>query len=648
MRQKALIVHLNTLPGVAPLVGGYLKAYAEAQSDVRNHWDVELYSAHIRTPASQILQHLVDRAPRVIGFSVYTWNVALMQRLLPALRGLLPPDTQYLLGGVEVMHCGQRYVEATWDNVAVCNGEGEETFSEYLMHLEEKHRGLETVRGLSFYRDGEWLTTEARPRIADLDQIPSPWLSGAIDFDGVEVVPFETNRGCPFACEFCFWGGAIGQKLHRLGYDRIKDEIDYVTSHPIKTLWLIDANFGILPRDVEIAEHIVAMKKARRSPHQVIFSSSKNTIDRVEEVSRILSQGGLLTSQPISLQSMDERALRLAKRDNIKTEVYLRLQRRLNEWGVPSYVELIWPLPGETLDSFKRGIEHLCTSGAQAFSVYPHLWLNNVGFRARTAELGVVTLKEDDAASGAEMVIQTNEVSYNEYTDGLLFSTGLYLLHDCRGLYLTMQLLHALGLRGVRDVLDDFVTWMKTASRNHIVDLWRDGEEHFEQTYKYPWRGAMAIDVLHRHRQDFDVLLESFTSDLLDRVTGVHGNHADLVRAAVEFDLLARPYVYVQTPMKLGVALKQLRISEQRRGIFTIESPFDFAAIVGAVKNNGEINARLLEKGKFEITIDHRPGQVLLPSTRSEEHLYWHLARLLAGGIRHAATKTTEPARSEV
>jgi hypothetical protein len=66
--------------------------------------------------------------------------------------------------------------------------------------------------------------------------------------------------------------------------------------------------------------------------------------------------------------------------------------------------------------------------------------------------------------------------------------------------------------------------------------------------------------------------------------------------------------------------------------------------MLGAVKNDGEIRARVLEKGRFDITIDHRPGQVLLPSTRSEEDLYWHLARLIAGGIRHAATKTAEPA----
>ena len=419
MRQKATLVHLNSLPAVAPLVGGYLKAYAEADSDIRHNWDIELYTAHVRTPASQIIRHLVNRAPRVIGFSVYTWNVALVQRLLPALRGLLPPRTEYLLGGVEVMHCGQRYVDATWNNVAVCNGEGEQTFAEYLRQIEDDSRALETVNGLSFHRDGEWITTGSRPRITDLDQIPSPWLSGAIDLEGIDVVLFETNRGCPFACEFCFWGGAVGQKLHRIGSARIKEEISYITRHPIDTLWLIDANFGILPRDIEIAEYVVIAKKRHHSPKQVVFSSSKNTIDRVEQVSRILSQGGLLTSQPISLQSLNETALRLAKRDNIKTDVYLRLQRRLNEWGVSSFVELIWPLPGETLDSFKQGIEDLCTSGAQAFSVYPHLLLNNVGFRPRSAELGVITLKDDDPASGAEMVIQTNEVSHHQVHRGV-------------------------------------------------------------------------------------------------------------------------------------------------------------------------------------------------------------------------------------
>src|SRR4030095_7003269 len=152
MQRTAALVHLNALPSVTPLVGGYLKAYAQTDPDIRRDWNIELYSAHVRSPASHIITHLVERAPDVVGFSVYTWNVGLVQRVLRALRGLLPESTQYLLGGVEVMHCGDRYVEPSWENVAVCNGEGELTFAEYLQHFQGKRSALERVKGLSFYR----------------------------------------------------------------------------------------------------------------------------------------------------------------------------------------------------------------------------------------------------------------------------------------------------------------------------------------------------------------------------------------------------------------------------------------------------------------------------------------------------------------
>ena len=44
-------------------------------------------------------------------------------------------------------------------------------------------------------------------RIKDLDEIPSPYLTGILDkfFDG-NLTPFlETNRGCPFTCSLSYW-----------------------------------------------------------------------------------------------------------------------------------------------------------------------------------------------------------------------------------------------------------------------------------------------------------------------------------------------------------------------------------------------------------------------------------------------------------
>jgi hypothetical protein len=623
MRRKATLVHLDALPSVTPLVGGYLKACAEADPDIRAGWSIEIYANYFRTPASALLRHLVDAAPQVVGFSTYTWNAGIVRRVLPALRGLLRGGTQFLLGGVEVMHCGQQYVAAGWEDVAVCNGEGEHTFADFLRHYAEKRPPLEQVKGLSFYRDGEWITTEARPRIQDLDQLPSPWLTGAMNLAGIETALFETNRGCPFACEFCYWGGAIGQKIHRVGADRVKDELDYIVRQRIKALAVVDANFGILPRDREIAEHIAKLKRDHHRPTRIIFNSAKNNSERVEEVSRIFAREDLLVTQPISLQSVDAGALATAKRDNIKTDTYLGLQRRLNEWGVASMVELIWPLPGETLESFKRGIDDLCMAGAQAFAIYPLLWLNNVGYRQRTEELGVVTLREDDPASGAEVVIQTREVGHRDYIEGLRFATGLFLLHDCRGLYLTMQLLSVLGLARVREVVDGFARWIQTAPGGPVVDRWREGAEHFEHMHHYLWRGGLAHAVLHSDRRDFDRLLSSFVNERAEWLAGTSPATRDLLRAAFEFDLLSRPYVFFQTPLEVGVELEMLRVVERKRGLWTVESPCDFPALIRDLRTRGRLEVPARPE-PCAITIDHRKGQVFRLPEKSEDEHHWH------------------------
>ena len=625
MGKRALIVHLNAMPNVTPLVGGYLKAAAQADPVVRAEWEIELHSSHLSTSASGVLQQVVDRPPDVVAFSVYVWNAGLVTRLLPALQGLLPRETQFLLGGVEVMHQAARFVRGSWENVAVCNGEGEGAFRDYLLQVGDSRPRLESVAGLSFFRDGEWITNEPRPRIRTLDEIPSPWLSDAIDLDGVEVALFETNRGCPYACEFCYWGGAIGQKISRSTMDRLKSEIEYLARRRVGTLTIVDANFGILQDDLEIADHVIRMRETYGAPYAVKFSAAKNHPDRVEEIAKRFFDSGLLTVQTISLQSMDERTLETAKRQNIKIGAYLQLQKRLNELGTPSCVEMIWPLPGETLDSFKDGVNELCARGAQAFTVYPLLLLNNIGYEEKRDALGLVTLDEEDPAGTAEIVIQTNEATFEDYRAGLQFATGLYVLHDCRGLYATLQILNALGLGSFRTVIDAFVRWMASsarAPRSLVGDIWDGGVRHFEQMYKYAWRGALSNAVLHRDRAQLDELLRAFAADH-DYWTADAPEHAELVRAAVDFDLLSRPYLFLQTDPGGTDALLELVVTEKKRAGWVLESPYDFPAIVAESRRGAGVSAATLSRGRFEISIDHRRGLVYLRPGRSDEEMNW-------------------------
>src|SRR5262249_46756704 len=145
------------------------------------------------------------------------------------------------------------------------HGEGEATF----VHLLEALRGavgdgppdlspLAEVPGLT-YRDGDRVVqTEPRDRIADLDTIPSPVLTGLYDgfipAGSSGAVILETNRGCPYGCTFCDWGSATLSRVRKFDMDRIFAELDWAAEHHLETVGIADANFGIFERDVEIAQ----------------------------------------------------------------------------------------------------------------------------------------------------------------------------------------------------------------------------------------------------------------------------------------------------------------------------------------------------------------------------------------------------------
>ncbi len=80
------------------------------------------------------------------------------------------------------------------------------------------------------------MQTAARDRIADLDSLPSPVLTGL--FDG--FIPaggeragliLETNRGCPYGCTFCDWGSATLSRIRQFDLDRVFAELDWCAEH---------------------------------------------------------------------------------------------------------------------------------------------------------------------------------------------------------------------------------------------------------------------------------------------------------------------------------------------------------------------------------------------------------------------------------
>jgi len=79
-------------------------------------------------------------------------------------------------------------------------------------------------------------------------------------------MPLETNRGCPYGCTFCDWGASTMAKIRPIAMERVLEEIDYAGKHRISSIFVCDANFGILKRDAEIAEHIARVSRSTGYP----------------------------------------------------------------------------------------------------------------------------------------------------------------------------------------------------------------------------------------------------------------------------------------------------------------------------------------------------------------------------------------------
>jgi hypothetical protein len=175
--------------------------------------------------------------------------------------------------------------------------------------------------------------------------------------------------------------------------ERLTAELEFVAARRIPYIYIVDANFGIRRRDIEIIREIGEIKARTGFPQYVFFHLTKNATERHLEVVMALREAGIATHLALSAQDFEPHVLAAVKRDNIKLERALELRRICHEKGVPTFNELILGLPEQTYDSFARSM-------AKAITPWPldsfQLYL------ARMIENAEMSSPEDRARYGIE------------------------------------------------------------------------------------------------------------------------------------------------------------------------------------------------------------------------------------------------------
>ncbi|MGY5151484.1 MAG: radical SAM protein [Candidatus Nitrosopumilus sp. bin_6a] len=212
--------------------------------------------------------------------------------------------------------------------------------------------------------EGKLLYSLADTRLKNLDEIPSPYLTGLVDkfFDDNLIPMLQTNRGCPFSCTFCTDGREAVNMVNRFSKQRTSDEINYIATHVKKnvhSMFISDLNFGMIPGDIETCEAIKNVQEKYNYPHKLLTTTGKNNKKKIIESIKSLS-GSLSLS--MSVQSMDDQVLKNIKRDNISKEVMLDLAPVIKENNMNTTAEVILGLPGETYKSHLETIRKLISA----------------------------------------------------------------------------------------------------------------------------------------------------------------------------------------------------------------------------------------------------------------------------------------------
>ena len=378
-----------------PLGISYVLSYAKSQ--LAAEFDFRLFKF-----PSVLEQAIAEEPPQILCFSNYSWNLEIAYKMA-SLAKARDPRLITVFGG-------PNFPLLVEEKLAFLKGrpnldfyvelEGELGFVDLVRALSEKGFNAEQLKEARIapsntnYLWQDEITLGKTERISSLDDIPSPYLTGAMDeFFDLPLVPMiETTRGCPFSCTFCADGMELKNKVVRHPSDRTKNELEYIASRVDKVdeLIIADLNFAMYKQDLETANAVREVQAAHGYPTLVSASAGKNKPDRTIEVAGMI-KGWTLGA---SIQSTDPEVLKAIKRSNISSQAYQKLIEYGNQVdNSKTHSEIILGLPGDTKSKHFTSLQFGVDNNVNSMRMFQAMLLvgTDMATKATRENFGLIT-----------------------------------------------------------------------------------------------------------------------------------------------------------------------------------------------------------------------------------------------------------------
>ncbi|HHO58857.1 MAG TPA: DUF4080 domain-containing protein, partial [Thiotrichales bacterium] len=301
---------------------------------------IEEFTIHERP--LDVVEKLLRHRPRIIGFSVYIWNVAQVGQVVAALREV-SPQTILVLGGPEVSHAPD--LPAVAERVDyIVQGAGEVRFRELCEHVLSAGSGPETGP------HGKIITGEETP----LEQLALPYRYYTDEDIRNRLIYVEASRGCPFKCEFCL--SSLDKTARPFALTAFLDEMEVLIQRGARNFKFIDRTFNL---KVSTSVTILAFFLERMTEDMYLhfevvpdnLPAKLKTMLTQFPAHSLQFEVGVQTFDPVIQQRISRR------QDNRKTADNLRWLREHTRAYI--HADLIFGLPGDTLENFAKSFDQL-------------------------------------------------------------------------------------------------------------------------------------------------------------------------------------------------------------------------------------------------------------------------------------------------
>lgn len=326
---------------------GYLEATLDQRLQgvqvARVHTPMPLGDDHL---APSVADEVLATDPQVVGLSSFCWDSDAFEGLAAELKRR-SPSCKVILGGPTATFDAPAFMRRTPAVDVAVRGEGETALVELLQGgLHDPSR----VAGV-MYRDGEALReTSPRPPIANLDDLPSPYLSG-VARPPRNHFSLECSRGCVFRCKHCAWKNYLGT-LRSRAPERIAGELQWALSNGHHNAFVLDAAINF---DTERLDALTA-SIASAIPFGAIRFSYFLSHHHYEPAQLPLLSRIAAHELWLGVESFHPPALKAVSRPPLDPCAFERLLDELSVLG-PIHLSIMLGIPGDDLAGFKRTVD---------------------------------------------------------------------------------------------------------------------------------------------------------------------------------------------------------------------------------------------------------------------------------------------------